>query len=516
MNENVPCIEFITPCKVHESLFIGYCWNKPLIYKRMADQKITRDTFTLEIWWFYYNLGKIMFESGIRVFDDKTVYSFLISNPEIERGMSATKQYNDYGGYITIEQLIKECKNDEQNVEYHLDEMKKFELLRYYEREGLLNPNKEIELKNNKKVLLKNLLASLSMPKVQSFFKVKFAKANINLSGSRIKVSNFFDGLKESAQEFNKGESMGLPFFNSPRLNRICKGVKKGDLVYLVLSSGVGKTTFSINKFILGLIEANEKALIFANEEGKMKFHHTFISTVASEILKTPIPRERLSLGNYGKEEWDIINAVNKWVDEHNPDLLKMCEIQKYILQDVIDNIELYKPMGYNYVFFDTFKPDGSIQDKARWEKFSDHAQDIYNCIKPSVNNVGCLATIQLKIGSDYRYLDLDCIGKAKEVVEVADKVLMGRLLFEDEYPGESKAVKVYDKVYDENTNMVVKEEKLLDESKEYMVLFIPKNRDGGKAEQIIYEVDYNNNVWNEIGYTCIRKNSSRGGVTMH
>ena len=115
MNENVPCIEFITPCKVHESLFIGYCWNKPLIYKRMADQKITRDTFTLEIWWFYYNLGKIMFESGIRVFDDKTVYSFLISNPEIERGMSATKQYNDYGGYITIEQLIKECKNDEQN-----------------------------------------------------------------------------------------------------------------------------------------------------------------------------------------------------------------------------------------------------------------------------------------------------------------------------------------------------------------------------------------------------------------
>ena len=50
--------------------------------------------------------------------------------------------------------------------------------------------------------------------------------------------------------------------------------------------------------------------------------------------------------------------------------------------------------------------------------------------------------------------------------------------------------------------------EVMLDETKEYAIFFIPKNRNGSKTEQVIFEVDYNTNNWTEVGYARMKKSA--------
>ena len=42
----------------------------------------------------------------------------------------------------------------------------------------------------------------------------------------------------------------------------------------------------------------------------------------------------------------------------------------------------------------------------------------------------------------------------------------------------------------------------------EYMILFIPKNGNGGKSQQVIYQIDYDTNNWIEIGFASVRKSA--------
>ena len=510
----MPCQEFIKNSMIHESLFVGYVWNNPKLYRKYKEYQITKyeedtneGTMTIEMWYFFYELGRKMVEKGIQKFNDTTVYSFVSSQPE-SQDFSWMKKYNEYGGFGTIHQLMQECQEDDNNDTYHISEIQKYELLRYYENIGLLNAEHDT-IKKGKKIKLKDLLCKMTLENIKSYFRFYINKGNQASGSNNIKLSNLSDGLEDSIADFDKGQSMGLSLHNSPRLNRIIKGWKKGDFIYLILSSGVGKSTFTQSKCVLGMYESDEKCINFVNEENKKRAHHTLISTVSGSITGYPISRERLSQGHFGKEELFQIEEAKKWILSKPSNQVKMGEIEKFLLTDVIDTIEMYKSLGYNYMVLDTFKPDASKTDVARWEKFSRHAQDLFDCIKPSANNIGCWATLQLKIGSEHKYLDLDCIGKALETVEVADKILMGRLLFEDEYPDGRNPLVVYDYVEDSIMGWT-KEEVVLDKDKEYMILFIPKNRDGGKSQQVIYEVEYDTNQWTEVGYTNMKKSARK------
>lgn len=507
--ENVFCEDFIKPSGIHESLFIGYLWKTPSLYKKYKNHSVTQfnkdtneGTLTIKMWYFFYKLGEIMYDSGIRDFSDTAVYSFVSSQPDID-DFSWIKRYNKYGGFQTIYQIMQECTSDNSNDSYHFSEIQKYELLRYYDNNGMINPEKTL-VKKGKKILLKTFLSELTTEKIKSYINYMNKKGTMSVGSNNMKLTNLTDGLDDSVANFNKGTAMGLPLYGAPRLTNAIKGWQKGNFVYLVLSSGVGKSSFTYSKFALSILDSNEKCVFGVNEENKNRAHHTLLSTVSAAITNDPISRERLSQGYFTPEEFAKINKAKKWLESHDANKIKFGEIEKFLIDDYIETIEMYKSLGYNYAILDTLKPDSSKQDIARWEKFSQHSQDLFDCIKPSANNIGMLATLQLKIGMDTRYLDLDAIGKARETVEVADVVLMGRLLFEDEYDG--KRLKVYD--YEESGNGYHRKEILLDESKEYMILFIPKNRNGAKTQQIVYEIDYDTNDWKEIGFASLRKSA--------
>ncbi|MDT0160436.1 DnaB-like helicase C-terminal domain-containing protein [Bacillus sp. AG4(2022)] len=489
--------EFVEPSYIHESLLVGYLWANPSLFQKYKTHKVTQETFTEAVWYFYFTVGKQMFENGIRDFDDKTTYAFLVSRPKEKNKKSYIDAYNDFGGYDTISELMDACKKDGQNDEYHFSEIQKYESLRKLQKDSLINVED--------KVLLEKLL-KMSLKQVQLFITVKYKEAFAQINSGDVVEHDLVANLDTTIEKLNSGESMGSPLHDAPRLNRKIKGWKNGSLYYLVLSSGVGKSSIAMEKFILSLFENQEKALLGINEESVEKWRTLLLATISSKILKKPINREKLQEGNFNQETLNKLNAAKQWAEENGQGLVKTLELKRYRVEDILSRVELYRPKGYSKLIIDTFKPDRSSTDLARWEAFSNSAQDLHDLIKEDNYNVGTLATVQLKLGKETRYLDLEATGKSMEINEVAAVVMMGRLLFADEYQEEKSKFKLkpYNYKKDEFTGEWIIEEYKLDPKKTYLVLFLSKNRFGSEEEQIIYEVNYEINSFREVAFVKV------------
>lgn len=497
--------EFRDPSYIHESLFVGYLWSNPNLYQKYKSHKIVKATFTKGVWFFYFYIGQEMFNSGVREFDDKTVYSFLTSKPKEKGKKSWFDRYNEFNGFNTISELMEECKKDSSNDDYHFSEIQKYETLRLFEKEKLIDPQSKSLIKK---------LCDMTLIQVKMYMQHKFNSLFSHVNHGEVVEYDLFDEklIDETIEEMDQGEVMGLPLHDASRLNKKIKGWKKGNLTYLVLATGVGKTSFSTDKFILGLIdqmlETGEKGLMFCNEENVKKFIRLILATIASTILKTPINREKMTEGNFNDKTKEKLQNAKQWLIKNNPDMIKFFYLKKYRLEDIITRINMYRPLGYEYVFVDTFKPDVSSKETARWEAFSNNAQDLHDAIKEDTNNCATLATVQLKIGKEYRYLDSSVVGKSGEIQEVAAVVLAGRMVYEDEYPGGRKELQPYNYDKDEFSGEWYKKPYQLDKNKQYMVLFFVKNREGESEEQIIYEANYGINSWREVAYVVVPRTS--------
>lgn len=486
--------EFVEPSFKHESLLCGYLWANPSLYQKYRTHKVSPTTFTENVWYFYFTLGQQMFENGIRSFDDKTVYVFVSSQPKEKGKISYIDAYNSFGAYETIKELIDVCAEDNLNDEYHFSEIQKYESLRYMQRESLINVEDE---------KLVTVLSKMSLTQVEMFIQTKFKMAFAHINSGDVAEHDLVEGLGEVIEDMDKGEAMGMPLHDAPRLNRKIKGWKDGALYYLVLASGVGKSSIAMEKFIISLFENQEKSLLAINEESNVKWQQLLLATIASKKLKKPINRERLFEGNFDEETMGKLQEARRWAEEHGQGLVKTIELKRYRIEDIFSRIELYRPQGYNKLIIDTFKPDRSSSEMARWEAFSNSAQDLHDLIKEDNYNMGTLATVQLKIGKEMRYLDLESTGKSMEINEVASVVMMGRLLFDDEYEG-SKALKPYNYKKDAFSGEWITVPYDLDPKKQYLVLFLPKNRFGSEDEQIIYEVNYGLNSFIERAYVRV------------
>lgn len=481
--------EFVEPSFLHESLLCGYLWSNPNLYQKYKTHKITRETFTESVWYFYFTLGFEMYNNGIRDFDDKTVYTYIVSQPKEIGKKSYIDSYNMFGGYETISELMNACKEDSQNDEYHFSEIQKYESLRKLQDEALINVNDKA---------LINKLCKITLKQVQLYIQVKTKEAFAQVNSGDVIEHDLVDNLEETIQELNEGEAMGIPLHDAPRLNRKIKGWKNGSLYYLVLSSGVGKSSIAMEKFILSLFENEEKAILAINEESVKKWRHLLLTTISTKILRKPINREKMFEGNFTIEMFEKLRNAAKWAETKGKGLIKTLELKKFRMQDIHSRVELYRPKGYSKLIIDTFKPDRSQSDMARWEAFSNSAQELHELIKEDNYNVGTLATVQLKLGKETRFLDLDSIGKSMEIVEVAAVVMMGRLMFDDEFEGKY-ALHPYNYKKDELTGEWYREEYKLDKNKQYLILWLSKNRFGSEDEQIIYEINYEINSFKEV-----------------
>ena len=106
------------------------------------------------------------------------------------------------------------------------------------------------------------------------------------------------------------------------------------------------------------------------------------MATIASRILKTPINREQLFEGGFSPETMEKLKKAAEWAEAHGKGLIKTIELKRYRIEYIFSRIELYRPKGYKKLIIDTFKPDRSATEMARWEAFSNSAQDLHDLIK--------------------------------------------------------------------------------------------------------------------------------------
>lgn len=474
-------------------------WNNPQLYRQFKNHNITKDTFTTDMWYHYFKLGESMYANGVRSFDEETVASFLDSRKDVSK--ASIDKYNKFGGYDTVGFVRELCNNEKQNEIYHLSEIQKYEALRKFYNNGLLNAENKT---------LVNMLSSMTLKQMQTYFSHRVKDAFQNVNHGQVEVTDLIDDdIYETIEEMDKGTAMGIPFVDSPRLNKVTKGWQKGNLSMVVMPSGVGKSTFVRSIFIMTLINQNEKGIVFVNEEGRRQWQISVLGVVANTVLKKKLNRDKIFEGHYDDYTKETLKEAADWLLANRPDMLKLIVLKKYRFEDVVNYTEYYKALGANFVILDTFKQDGSHTDMARWEALSQNSQELYDLIKEENLNMGCIATLQLKIGKVFRFLDHESVGKSKEVVEVAGVTMLGRLLFGDEYHGKKNDIKPFNFI--KKNGKWVKEPYILDESKEYIIFYFGKSRYGSTQHQIIYCVDYAYNTLTEVAWAHHRPEAPKG-----
>ena len=155
--------------------------------------------------------------------------------------------------------------------------------------------------------------------------------------------------------------------------------------------------------------------------------------------------------------------------------------------------------LGVEIFLFDTLKPVDETSEKS-WGEFSETAKMLFQLAQKE--DIAIIATAQLSSESHKRrHLDLSCIGKSRAIAETAGQVTMFRTMREDEK--EKLFVYKFEKD-DRGKYTKTKKQVVLDESKDYIILFVAKNRYGG-TPQIVYERNMDFNYYTEVGYCNIK-----------
>ena len=142
-----------------------------------------------------------------------------------------------------------------------------------------------------------------------------------------------------------------------------------------------------------------------------------------------------------------------------------------------------------------------SLNEDKAWAEFSEVAKELFLLAKKE--DVAIVATAQLSSESmARRYLDLSCIGKSRAIAETATQVVCFRTLTNEE----KQKLKPYQHQKNEDGKYSkVRKVIDLDETKDYIVLFTPKNRFGETQPQLVYERNMSFNTLKEIGYVEVQ-----------
>lgn len=503
--------------KKNEQILISALWSNPTIYSKLKSHKIIKKTFVTKSMYIYYKIGLSMFESGINEFDKISVYTFL------DKRESLKEEFELAGGFETISDMIELLKLDDlRNIEHHIGEILKFQALRELYDDGLIDSKNEDNLK---------ILISANINEVKLYLNHKISKSLSSFNTSNYEIYDLIsDELYDVIDETQEGVKGAIPFYHSSNLNRLTKGWQLGKLYYLIMPSGLGKSTFARNIFLPSIIENKQNALIFINEETKSSWQMNLLVTVANlkyrELVSDdemekykPIFKERILSGGFNQYEKEMLQRAAKWLIDNQSDfIIKIVALKSYKFSDVVRIVEEHKPYNISTLILDTFKPTvgnrSSTSNSQRWEQFAEDSQELYDTIKAENMNIRCLATAQMKIGYRDRYLGLDSTGKSKEIVEVGDVVMLCREVFEDEYPNGINELEVFKWKEKENYNpdkdnsKWEKQKVELHRDKNYIIMFFGKNRWGSPNEQIIYEVNHDKNIIYEVGICYMRKTS--------
>ena len=305
-------------------------------------------------------------------------------------------------------------------------------------------------------------------------------------------------------EKLDEGYAVGLPYNNMDIITKETGGQYLGSITLVGGLSNVGKSTFARNAVIPTAIKEKERIVIIVNEDGLGKWQRELLVFVANNIIKDDLQKHVVRDGHFEKGTKEILYKAADWLKEQTDNhIITILPFQQYKTENAIKTIKKYSSMGVKYFLLDTFKLDaGNVSEKS-WLEMQQNMVKINDVIKPEAKNLHILITFQLAKGSvKQRYYTQDNIGMSKNIIDVASTCIMIRDLYDDEYTGEKRELRVY-KLEGKNgkTKIPVK----LDKDKHYQILFIIKNREGSANRyQVVIEHDMSRNIIKEVGITNV------------
>ncbi|QPK89867.1 hypothetical protein IEN91_05360 [Bacillus velezensis] len=490
--------------KITESYFAGLMWSNPFDNYAVYGDTISQDEFVHSIWGFYFDLGRRMYEDGIKSFDDISVVTKVK-----EYGLD--DEFESHGGFEPIDDAVSIVKEHSDNIEAYYEKIKKT----YTMKQLYLLFGDKVFVNKDKydwKRMNRDQLAMFWNDKLN-----QISLSNVN----RYEAENLYIDGDEFIKKLEEDSSDMLPYYKSTLLNSISTGVPRGHVTMIGGFGGTGKSSITAEKYVMSCIANQEKMIVVLNEEDAQAFRQKIVLSILwNEFGGEYIDRKRMVNGKLKEEDKLKIKKAFAKLNElinGNESLIKVIFMEKYVISDLEKIVRFWANRGYHNLLIDTHKVSDESKHDKRWETFVEDMKTIYRMTRKNAGgmNLRTVVTFQLADGAiRNRYLDYEAIGEGKASKNEASIMYMFRTAWSDEYEGEKNELECYKLVKNKKTGEWDKKAFKLQKGKTYYLWFTPKNRfghtnDNGQAVMVI-EPMFHVNHFKEIGWCQVANDKSR------
>ena len=503
---NIEAVNNVT----NEILFVGAVYKNPELLVDYIQLVKSKYDFYDEATRFFYDSAEIIYQTRSQEFKNTTITTYMSEDKE------RLTLFKKYGGNKTLEEWKKLAQLENQKNYY--DILKKYSLLREYQRKGF----------DVSGIIAHKKFETFNANDIYRLVRGKADKIHTVILGStETEVLN--KDTKKTLLDHLARPSMGLqmPF---PILNSVFRGMKTKTLMAGGMVSNAGKTRFMVKLIAYIALVMRQKVYVMVNEMDISEVRDCLITTIVNnpefqqlhgfEIKKN---ESELDMGLYkdkngefvyrkyneegeplesddeyirrveqDSEEFNQIMQIAEWVDS---------ELQTSIfIDDVSDayddkslEFKIRKAkmtLGCNYWFYDTFKSD--TDDTGDWAAMLVSATKLATVAKET-DTFGYLS-IQLldEVSSvDPDRLSSSYVANCKAI----KRVLYTMILFKEILPSEFKKynyLKVDEEWGEPHPQPLI-------EGHRYYCANVDKNRFGRKPK-VIFELNLDTNEWVEVG----------------
>lgn len=491
-------------------MFVGSIYSNPELLVEYIQLVKSKYDFYDESTRFFYDCAETMYQTRSQEFKNNTIVAFMSEDKE------RLDLFKKYGGIKLIDSWKKLSQPENQKNYY--DILKKYSLLREYQRKGF------------------DITGILKHSKFETFtandiYRLVRGKADkihtVILGSSETEVLN--KGTKKTLLDCVAKPDMGLqmPF---PILSELFRGMKLRTTMAGGMVSNAGKSRFMVKLIAYAALVMKQKVYVMVNEmdisEVRMCLITTCINNPEFQKLhgfKINKNESELSMGLYKDRNGDFIYKAigeNGEVSESDEDYIRRVErdseefnqimqiadwidseLQTSIfIDDVSDayddktlEFKIRKAkmtLGCNYWFYDTFKPN--TDDMGDWASMSNTATKLATIAKETET----FGYLSLQLTDEALTIDPDRITSSVVAnCKAVKRVLYTMMLFKEIMPSEYSK---YEYLKDDK-DWGEPQRKPLEQDKRYYVLNMDKNRFNKKVK-LLLELNLDTNVWVEKG----------------
>lgn len=498
---------------INENYFDGLLWSNPTVYYADYSNTIEAEHLIHGVWRFFYDLGRRMYNDGVKKFDPITI-QMKVKEYNVE------KEFDKYGGLDTMEDSISLVKANSENIAYYAEKIEKNYIIRQlYDTFG-----SKVFKKQGKYDYTK-----LSKEQLVTYWQDKVNKISLTTT-TGYEVENLIIDAEEFIRSIEEDAENMLPFHKSNMMNSITQGIAQGHVMMIGAFGNSGKSSMIADKIVMSYIANNEKAIVVLNEESANSFRQKIVLSILNHEVAGAKGFNRKHMTNGQLEESDkeqirMAFAKMRELTEGEDAIIKIIFMSKYDMDDLERLVRYHANRGYHNLLIDTHKVSDNSRQDQRWATFVEDMKKIYRFTRKEAGGCNLRTVVTFQLADSHirdRFLTADAMAEGKASKNEASVVMMFRPMFSDEYDGEKRALKCHrwrKKTEDEmmlnpkDKKKFAKEEITLEKGKVYYLLFTPKNRFGNNTdngqEVLVLEPNFNFNSFNEIGWTYVDKDFS-------